>query len=73
MLSMSINPSMNSIPYLDYMNSKDRQSRIAQAIVDIKSGPHTHDWIVQVLGNYGFTEASLSAAECQYVNKMINS
>ena len=73
MLSMSINPSMNSIPYLDYMNSKDRQSRIEQAIVDIKSGPNTHDWIVQVLGHYGFTEASLSAAECQYINQMINS
>ena len=73
MLSMSINPSMNSIPYLHYMDSQNRKSRIEQAIVDIKSGPHTHAWIVQVLGNYGFTEESLSAAECQYINKMINS
>jgi len=51
----------------------NRQSRIEQAIVDIKGGPHTHDWIVQVLESYGFTEASLSNAECEYINKMINS
>ena len=73
MLNMSSNPSMNSIPYSHYMDSQDRKSCIAQSIVYMKSGPRTHGWIVQVLGNYGFTEASLSAAECQYINKMINS
>ena len=56
-----------------YYRDCERQNAIEQAIVDIKAYAQNHEDIVRILGTYGLKESTMTAAECEYVNKMINS
>jgi hypothetical protein len=69
---MFISPIEVGSPQFMFMYEEDRRSRIEQAIVDIRSCATTTADISRILRSYDLSETTLSQAEVDYINKMIN-